>query len=90
MNKFTEMQKFANDIKQVISTRKSYEDTGYDIHDVQHKIDDYKAAVNKILSSKPQPPTTSPSASPGQKKEEEKVDEAKKDVDMKDEEKDKK
>lgn len=73
----TTMQKFFSDIQAAMDSKKPYEDVGFSIHDVQHRFEEYKASVNKILTSPPQPAAKETTGS-GEKKKE--------DVDMKNEE----
>ena len=73
--KFNEITKHLGDIKAALNSKKPYEDTGFNIHEVHAKIDEYKAQVNKILST---PPPTANTSNSGEKKSEDK-----KDVDMK-------
>jgi ribosomal protein L12E/L44/L45/RPP1/RPP2 len=59
----------------VIASKKTYEDSGFKIDEVLQKFEEYKLAVNKILSS----------PVPTQKSSEKKAEAKKEDVDMKDE-----
>ena len=72
--KFTEMESYLNVIKQTIETKQPYEDTGFDIDEVQSKIDTFKLVINQLLNA--QPPKEEPKQAQPQKED---------DVEMKEE-----
>lgn len=71
--KFTEMESYFNVIKQTIQTKQPFEDIGFDIDEVQQKLDTFKLVVNQLLNA--QPPKEQPKEQQPQKE----------DVEMKDE-----
>lgn len=76
MAKYSEMEKYLSDIKKNTATKKTYEDPGYEIEDVLHKLDTFKAEVNYLLTN---PALPAPKGGSSEAKKE--------DADMKNEEK---
>lgn len=53
ITKITEMESYFNVIKQTLAAKKPYEDTGFDIDEVQNKLDALKNTVYLLLNTLP-------------------------------------